>query len=276
MSLEEKKIEKLAVHPSDNATAGKPITDEHDNKQHEREQAKLMVKALRFTKDESNAFKIDMGNGAEIKDVRPIQKPTPDQNIALGDSSRNLSVTEDAYKKQHHTEHHPSQKTGHQAHSEAKKHSEAKHETHDLKHNSKTDAAHKPSTDHADTREKPQPKPEEAPRAHYPVDPRFPAADLHPAGPGWTNVDMSKPPHVNQVIEDMPINTYNCKFYLKTFIEGQKPDGVRNPVDCEIQNGYMEKHGYHKAENYQDLKEGDVIMVKDPNRIAISNTSTLP
>jgi hypothetical protein len=98
MSREEKKIEKPATHTGENVTVGKPITDEKDNKHHEREQAKLMVKALRFTKDESNAFKIDMGNGAEIMDSRPITNT----NFALDNALRSLPDSNDTHKTENH------------------------------------------------------------------------------------------------------------------------------------------------------------------------------
>ena len=89
--------------------------------------------------------------------------------------------------------------------------------------------------------------------------------------PGFVDVDLKKePPSVNQLVEHLPVDSFNCKFYLKAFIEGHIPND-KHPSNCMIEKGYMEKHGYHPEtlKNYQDLKDGDIVMVHNPNGVQV-------
>jgi hypothetical protein len=65
-------IEKQSVKPGDKPPAGTPITEKSDNAVQQRLQQREALSAYRLTKDPNNAFSIDMGNGAEVKDKRPL------------------------------------------------------------------------------------------------------------------------------------------------------------------------------------------------------------
>jgi hypothetical protein len=80
MSSNEKNLEKKATTSADSAHVAKPITSAEDNAKHEREQARLIIKAFRLTTDRNNSFTIDMGDGKQVQDKRPIQEQKIDND----------------------------------------------------------------------------------------------------------------------------------------------------------------------------------------------------
>jgi hypothetical protein len=66
--------EKHSVKPGDKPPAGTPITEKADNAVQQRLQERAALTTFRLTRDPSNAFAIDMGDGSEVKDKRPMQK----------------------------------------------------------------------------------------------------------------------------------------------------------------------------------------------------------
>ena len=73
-------IEKQSVKPGDKPPAGTPITEKADNTIQQRLQEREALKAYRLTRDPNNAFSIDMGNGSEVKDKRPVVQPETASN----------------------------------------------------------------------------------------------------------------------------------------------------------------------------------------------------
>jgi hypothetical protein len=67
-------IEKQSVKPGDKPPAGTPITEQADNVIQQRLKAREALQAFRPTRDTSNSFRIDMGDGSEVKDKRPINQ----------------------------------------------------------------------------------------------------------------------------------------------------------------------------------------------------------
>jgi hypothetical protein len=72
MASDEKKIEHRQPEAGDQAQAGKPITTPEDNARHERQQKLDVAKSFRLTTDKNNSFILDMGNGNQVKDNRPV------------------------------------------------------------------------------------------------------------------------------------------------------------------------------------------------------------
>jgi hypothetical protein len=70
----EHSIEKQSVKPGDKPPAGTLITEQADNVIQQRLKAREALQAFRPTRDPSNSFRIDMGDGSEVKDTRPINQ----------------------------------------------------------------------------------------------------------------------------------------------------------------------------------------------------------
>jgi hypothetical protein len=64
--------EKHSVKLGDKPPAGMPITEKADNTIQQRFQEREALKVYRFTRDPNNSFSIDMGDGSEVKDKRPL------------------------------------------------------------------------------------------------------------------------------------------------------------------------------------------------------------
>ena len=215
----------------DKATAGKPILSKDDNSIQQNMAAREALKAFRFTKDKHNSFSINMSDGTMVSDNRPFSTPP----------SAEVPTT----------------------HEKAKaKEAETQPETRQI--------ASKP--DHAGDSHSQARGPENGHRNKNPlhdvlvtVDEMLQSkkVDESLVGPKWTVVDMkndSFPP--NQILQDTPVTSYNCKYYLKTYIEGRKPD-VKSSIDCELEPGYLQKHGLEKTNaSAGDLRPGDVVVVK--------------
>ena len=91
--------------------------------------------------------------------------------------------------------------------------------------------------------------------------------DDEPSDVGWSIVDQHKePPATNQILEHKNQHGYNCKYYVKTFIEGHEPVGEKEPRNCEIDANYLASKNYKKQDIHgvNELKEGDVVFLKTP------------
>ncbi|HEY9684942.1 MAG TPA: hypothetical protein V6C86_25420 [Oculatellaceae cyanobacterium] len=87
-------VEKQSVKPGDKPPPGTPITEKADNSIQQRLQEREAFKTFRLTRDPNNAFAIDMGNGSEVKDKRPMQKDEPPSSTINSGLSAALSKAE--------------------------------------------------------------------------------------------------------------------------------------------------------------------------------------
>lgn len=81
-------------------------------------------------------------------------------------------------------------------------------------------------------------------------------------GPGCHKVDMlhDKPTKTNELLKDKANDSYNCKYYVKTFMDGKAPVGDRGQHE-ELSSQDLTSRGYEKAEGKGFYKPGDIILV---------------
>jgi hypothetical protein len=89
LAIGDNKLEKVQRPEHQSNESGKPITNVEDNAKHEREQARLTMKAFRLTSDKSNQFTIDQGDGKEVTDRRPI-KNAEQPNESAGETVKRV------------------------------------------------------------------------------------------------------------------------------------------------------------------------------------------
>lgn len=83
-------------------------------------------------------------------------------------------------------------------------------------------------------------------------------------GPGWHKVDLSKDSgpfaQLNKLLASKDPGSYNCKYFVKSFIEGRCPD--ENGHHTEIDQAYLKQHGYElvKTPRYE---EGDIVLLRN-------------
>lgn len=81
-------------------------------------------------------------------------------------------------------------------------------------------------------------------------------------GPGCYKVDMlhDKPAKTNELLKDKAYDSYNCKYYVKTFMDGKAPVGDRGRHE-ELSSQDLTSRGYEKTDGKGFYKPGDIILV---------------
>lgn len=82
------------------------------------------------------------------------------------------------------------------------------------------------------------------------------------SGPGCHIVDMlhDKPAKTNLLLKDKPIDSYNCKYYVKTYLDGKPPAGDRGRHE-ELTSQDLTSRGYERTDGKGFFKPGDIILV---------------
>lgn len=80
------------------------------------------------------------------------------------------------------------------------------------------------------------------------------------AGEGIRRLDLSsEPPHeVNKLVKNLDPDSYNCKFYVKAFIDGKLPGKGRQE---ELSDSDLTNRGYKLQASAAYLKPGDIVLV---------------
>ena len=77
---------------------------------------------------------------------------------------------------------------------------------------------------------------------------------------GWAPVDLKlETSPLHKLLENKPVDSYNCKYYVKGYIEGRLPpgDGRREEMDPE----YLKSKGYEPVKDHR-FQLGDIVMVR--------------
>ena len=87
-------------------------------------------------------------------------------------------------------------------------------------------------------------------------------------GPGWAKVALDKEgPPVHKLLAAKPVDSYNCKYYVKACIEGRLPpgDGRHEEIDAN----YLNAHGYKQLVKGR-FEAGDVVLVVNKSGLSPS------
>ncbi len=81
-------------------------------------------------------------------------------------------------------------------------------------------------------------------------------------GGGCYAVDMhhDKPTKTNELLKDKATDSYNCKYYVKTFMDGKAPAGDNGRHE-ELNSTDLTSRGYTKVEGKGFMKPGDIVLV---------------